>query len=63
MVDLLMRTNPYAAISYLMWGIPSIGTWLAGIPVWVCQVLFYLMLTTLSLFLSYRRLKNVRNWI
>jgi hypothetical protein len=63
MVDLLMRTNPYAAISYLLLSPPQVGTWLVGIPVWVCQVLFYMLLTALSLFLSYRRLKNVRNWI
>ncbi|HKQ09484.1 MAG TPA: ABC transporter permease subunit [Blastocatellia bacterium] len=64
MVDLLMRTNPFAAIASLIPGVPTIpGVWLSDIPIWICQVLFYVLLTALSLFLSYRRLKSVRNWI
>lgn len=64
MIDLLMRTNPFAAIASLIPGVPPIpGAWLGSIPIWICQVLFYVLLTTLSLFLSYRRLKHVRNWI
>ncbi|HJQ25023.1 MAG TPA: ABC transporter permease subunit [Blastocatellia bacterium] len=64
MVDLLLRTNPFAAIASLMPGLPPIpGSWLAGVPIWICQVIFYVLLTVLSLFLSYRRLQSVRNWI
>ena len=63
-VDLLMRTNPFAAIASLIPGVPPIpGAWLADVPIWICQVLFYLLLTAFSLFLSHRRLRRVRNWI
>ncbi|HJQ67379.1 MAG TPA: ABC transporter permease subunit [Blastocatellia bacterium] len=64
-VFLMLRINPFASIAYLL--IPGIpkpqGLWLSGIPFWVSQMLFYLTLTALSLFLSIKRLKRVRNWI
>ena len=64
MVDLLMRTNPFAAIASLIPGVPPIpNAWLRGVPIWLCQVIFYLLLTALSLYLSHKRLQKVRNWI
>jgi ABC-type transport system involved in multi-copper enzyme maturation permease subunit len=64
MVDLLMRTNPFAAIASLIPGVPKIpNAWLREVPIWICQVIFYLLLTALSLFLSLKRLERVRNWI
>ena len=64
MVDLLMRTNPFAAIASLIPGVPPIpNAWLRGVPIWLCQVIFYLLLTALSLYLSHKRLDRVRNWI
>jgi ABC-type transport system involved in multi-copper enzyme maturation permease subunit len=64
LVDLLMRTNPFAAIASLIPGVPPIpNAWLRGVPIWLCQVIFYLLLTALSLYLSHRRLERVRNWI
>jgi hypothetical protein len=64
-VFLMLRINPFASISYLLVpGIPKPqGLWLSSIPFWVSQMIFYLMLTALSLFLSIKRLKRVRNWI
>jgi ABC-type transport system involved in multi-copper enzyme maturation permease subunit len=63
-VFLLLRTNPFAAIASQIPGIPiPANVWLQGVPVWVTQVLFYLVLTAGSLFLSFRRLQRVRNWI
>lgn len=64
MVDLLMRTNPFAAIASLIPGVPPIpNAWLRGVPIWLCQVIFYLLLTAISLYLSHKRLERVRNWI
>lgn len=64
MIDLLMRTNPFAAIASLIPGVPPIpNAWLRGVPIWLCQVIFYLLLTALSLYLSHKRLEKVRNWI
>jgi ABC-type transport system involved in multi-copper enzyme maturation permease subunit len=64
MMYLLLRTNPFAAIASMIPGIPMPqGVWLYGIPVWVTQVIFYLVLTVLSLFLSFKRLERVRQWI
>jgi len=61
---LLLRTNPFAAIASLIPGFPvPSGTWLHSVPIWVCQVIFYMMLTGLSLFLSLKRLQRVRNWL
>jgi ABC-type transport system involved in multi-copper enzyme maturation permease subunit len=61
---LMLRTNPFAAIAFLLHGFPRPqGIWLDSVPIWVTQVLFYLCLTALSLYLSYKRLKRVRNWL
>jgi ABC-2 type transport system permease protein len=65
-IFLMMRTNPFAAITYLI--IPGIpgppsSVWFQSVPLWITQVLFYLLLTALSIFLSLKRLKNVRKWI
>lgn len=62
-VFLLLRTNPFAAIASLIPGFPTPGIWLPSFPVWASQVLFYLLLTALSLFLSLKRLERVRKWI
>lgn len=63
---LMMRTNPFAAITYLIIpGVPGPPTnvWFHTVPIWISQVVFYLLLTALSILLSLRRLKNVRRWI
>jgi len=61
---LLLRTNPFAAIASQIPGIPiPANVWLHDVPLWVTQVIFYLILTGLSLFLSLRRLQRVRSWI
>lgn len=61
---LMMRTNPFAAIASLIPGIPTPSNiWLHNVPLWLTQVLFYLLLTALSIFLSMKRLQRVRNWI
>jgi ABC-type transport system involved in multi-copper enzyme maturation permease subunit len=61
---LLFRTNPFAAIVFLIPGVPvPQNVWLPDVPVWVTQVLFYLLMTAMSLFFSLRRLRNVRNWL
>jgi ABC-2 type transport system permease protein len=63
-VFLLLRTNPFAAIASQIPGIPiPANIWLHSVPVWVTQVIFYLILTALSLLLSLRRLQRVRSWI
>ena len=63
-VFLMLRTNPFAAIASLIPGFPMPpGTWLPSFPVWASQVLFYLLLTALSLFLSLKRLERVRKWM
>ncbi len=63
-VFLLLRTNPFAAIASQIPGIPiPANVWLHDVPVWVTQVIFYLLLTSVSLFLSLRRLQRVRSWI
>jgi len=63
-VFLLLRTNPFAAIASQIPGIPIPQyIWLHSVPVWVTQVIFYLVLTALSLILSLKRLQRVRNWI
>lgn len=64
MVFLLLRTNPFAAIASQIPGIPiPANVWLHNVPVWVTQVIFYLLLTALSLLLSLRRLQRVRSWL
>jgi ABC-type transport system involved in multi-copper enzyme maturation permease subunit len=61
---LLLRTNPFAAIASQIPGIPiPANVWLHNVPLWVTQVIFYLVLTAFSLFLSLRRLQRVRSWI
>ncbi|HKP84810.1 MAG TPA: ABC transporter permease subunit [Blastocatellia bacterium] len=61
---MLLRTNPFAAIASLIPGFPVPNTiWLHGVPIWVTQVIFYLLLTALSLYLSLKRLERVRSWI
>ena len=61
---LMLRTNPFAAIASLIPGIPTPSTiWLHDVPLWLTQVIFYLLLTALSIFLSMKRLQRVRNWI
>jgi len=63
-VFLLLRTNPFAAIASLIPGIPiPQNIWLRDVPVWVTQVIFYLLLTAVSLFLSLKRLQRVRSWL
>jgi hypothetical protein len=63
-VYLLMRTNPFAAIAYSLFRLPMPpGVWMGTVPIWITQVVFYLGLTALSLFLSLRRLERVRNWL
>ena len=63
-VFLLLRTNPFAAIASQIPGIPiPANIWLRSVPVWVTQVIFYLILTAASLLLSLRRLRRVRSWI
>ena len=63
-VFLLLRTNPFAAIASQIPGIPiPANIWLHNVPVWVTQVIFYLLLTALSLLLSLRRLQRVRSWL
>ena len=63
-VFLLLRTNPFAAIASLIPGfqVPS-NLWLAGVPMWVTQVIFYLLLTAASLWFARRRLERIRDWI
>jgi ABC-2 type transport system permease protein len=64
MMFLLLRTNPFAAIASLIPGLPvPPSIWFYGIPIWVTQVIFYLMLTVLSLFLAFKRLERVRQWM
>jgi len=64
LVYLLLRTNPFGAIAFQIPGAPMpANVWLRSVPVWVTQVLFYLMLTGISLLLSLRRLHRVRDWI
>ena len=61
---LMLRTNPFAAIASLIPGFPSPpNVWLESVPIWASQVVFYLMVTALSLFLSIKRLERVRNWL
>jgi ABC-type transport system involved in multi-copper enzyme maturation permease subunit len=61
---LLFRTNPFAAIASQIPGFPMPpNVWLQSVPMWVSQVLFYLVLTGVSLVLSLRRLHNVRKWL
>jgi ABC-2 type transport system permease protein len=63
-VFLMLRTNPFAAIASLIPGFPRPpGLWLESVPLWVSQVIFYLGLTALSLYLSLKRLERVRNWL
>jgi ABC-2 type transport system permease protein len=63
---LMMRTNPFAAIVYLIIpGVPNPPNtvWFHTVPLWVSQVLFYTLLTALSIFFSLRRLEKVRKWL
>ena len=63
-VYVLLRTNPFAAIAAQIPGFPiPANVWLHSVPVWVTQVIFYLVLTGISLLLSLRRLHRVRDWI
>lgn len=66
MTFLMLRTNPFAAIAQLIVpGIPAPPNtvWFHTVPLWVSQVLFYLLLTALSVFFSLRRLDKVRKWL
>jgi hypothetical protein len=63
---LMIRTNPFAAITYLI--IPGTPNppktvFLHAVPVWITQVIFYLVLTALSILIGLRRLKKVREWL
>jgi ABC-2 type transport system permease protein len=63
---LMLRTNPFAAITYLIIpGVPNPPNtvWFHTVPLWVSQVLFYVLLTALSIFFSLRRLEKVRKWL
>jgi ABC-2 type transport system permease protein len=63
---LMLRTNPFAAITYLIVpGVPNPPNtvWFHTVPLWVSQVVFYLVLTALSIFFSLRRLDKVRKWL
>jgi ABC-type transport system involved in multi-copper enzyme maturation permease subunit len=63
---LMLRTNPFAAITYLIIpGVPNPpnSVWFHTVPLWITQVLFYVLLTALSIFLSLRRLEKVRKWL
>ncbi|MCI0488390.1 MAG: ABC transporter permease [Blastocatellia bacterium] len=61
---LMLRTNPFAAIASLIPGFPPPpNVWLSSVPIWVSQVIFYLMITALSLFLSLKRLERARKWL
>jgi ABC-2 type transport system permease protein len=64
-VFVMLRINPFASISYLLVpGIPKPqGLWMSSVPFWVSQVIFYLLLTALCLFLSVKRLNRVRKWL
>lgn len=63
-IFLMLRTNPFAAIASLIPGFPVPGViWFPDVPIWASQVVFYLVLTALSLFLSLKRLQKVRNWL
>jgi ABC-type transport system involved in multi-copper enzyme maturation permease subunit len=61
---LLLRTNPFAAIASQIPGIPiPANVWFHDVPLWVTQVIFYLVLSTCSLLFSLRRLQRVRSWM
>jgi len=61
---LLLRTNPFAAVASLIPGFPMPNNvWLRSVPIWLSQVVFYLLLMISSLYLSLRRLRNARNWV
>jgi ABC-type transport system involved in multi-copper enzyme maturation permease subunit len=61
---LMLRTNPFAAIAFQIHGFPKPpGLWLDSVPIWVSQVIFYLGITALSLYLSLKRLERVRKWL
>jgi ABC-2 type transport system permease protein len=63
---LMLRTNPFAAITYLIIpGVPNPPNtvWFHTVPLWITQVLFYVVLTASSIFLSLRRLDKVRKWL
>jgi ABC-2 type transport system permease protein len=63
-IFLLLRTNPFAAVASMIPGFPiPAGTWMEKVPIWVSQVVFYLAITTMSLFLALRRLDRVRRWL
>ena len=64
MMFLLIRTNPFAAIASLIPGFPVPNNiWMHGVPIWLTQVIFYMLVTALSLWLSLRRIERVRNWL
>ena len=64
LVFLLLRTNPFAAIASQIPGIPiPANVWFHDVPVWVSQVIFYLLLSMWCLFFSLRRLQRVRSWM
>ncbi len=61
---LMLRTNPFAAIASLIPGFPAPpNVWFQSIPIWASQVVFYLIVTALSLFLSLKRIERVRRWL
>ena len=63
-IFLLLRTNPFAAVASMIPGFPMPSSaWMQGVPIWVSQIVFYLVLTTLSLLLALRRLNRVRKWL
>jgi ABC-2 type transport system permease protein len=57
-------TNPFYAQGDALFD-PSgpQNTWLTGVPVWIFQTIFYLLLTVASGYLSVKRLGGVRNWL
>jgi len=63
-IFLLLRTNPFAAVASMIPGFPvPASVWMQGVPIWASQIVFYLVLTTISLLLALRRLSRVRNWL
>jgi hypothetical protein len=63
-IFLLLRTNPFAAIASMIPGFPIPGgTWMQQVPIWASQIVFYLVLTAVSLLLALRRLDRIRKWL
>jgi hypothetical protein len=62
----LLRTNPFYAESAALF--PSAGSVpaevaLKSVPGWVFQVSFSLVLTLVSAYLAWKRLRDVRRWL